>query len=1363
MSKYDFHRLGAASFEQMAQALLEKERRGYGDLIQFGDGADGGREATWSQPPGHPTYARPRGATDDRRVQWIFQAKFHDIGARGWKDAGDAVVSDLRSELTKVLGKHQLNCDRYVLITNVPLSGTRHTGLRDRLSALVDEFHPRIESVEIWGAADLSRMLDNNADVRAAYIELILTGDVIFRLYTHLSDKNDRRDACFRGYLEYLLDSEAKARAEEAGDEDNVLLSRVFIDQSLQLDRPTLPQKYNGLLREWYSSPRRSPESADDSGVVPASLALLLAPADRSLLLAGPGCGKSTITQFLTLYCASRIIAPSIAHTLAGRLSLGTDLTPAGVDVGCELRFPFRIELRRFAKWRRQSLGQATTPTLAQYVVEELIGKNVSAQGLTEDDIFTLVATNPTLLILDGLDEVPDKDSRSAILKDCSAFVYRCIGEKADLRIIMSSRPQGYNGEFQTFDPVIWEIAPLSESQFDSYCDAWLAERIKTNDERVDAKERIRRGMQSASVKRLATTLLQATVMLTIVRRKSDIPDERHQLFKRYVEVAFQRERTKNALIAQYELELLRLHEVAGYRLHEAVGAGQNGSLSAGRFRELVRDVWLETRGAKAFSGTPNDECAQLAELATDRLVFLTGKGQDQSEIDFLIQPYREYFAAQYLSQHTSGDADLIFERLVERGAFWLNVLQFYVAAAAPAQQLRWLLSKPDFDDDSLTGLIQRVQRQRAALTILPETTRLKLSEVRMVVSAAFPKEYWWTWLRESWGPSILQTARAGEGATHLLKLALELGVIADGFEFVTWLFSAGASRLSLEQPSLLTFLAQCQRDPALKQASLEFAVKHDLPLEFSETDEALAATVLVDDQRARRSSATARILTQLTRFSDEAQLRILCRTGGHIATHSGASTPWQLLRLPVEAALASPLALSQLGVRVMAPQWLRLRPAAQAMLDFRTESPDDMGPCQTYLRAIYETLLHPDDSDAHERARRAAGAAFQPNELPWNFAPSTVLAPSPSLFRTVEDWKKYVQELSQLFDSQESQNALELLLTVDTSSQERPWLLFLFHHQDWESLAENGLIDHKRIERFRESDWGKVLSLPQAYVESVIATVQRPGGSIAIPALPLLRVVLGAHAKGRLFSATASGSLSLIFPSESDSSTVNKLISSALELAPLPKTWTTTFTPALAATPEVLLENVTAFWSRNPTSNPFWYGVYDIEQQQKVLTIARRLANYKELDSVTLGGLLAWQVIDRDNALSSAINTSVCRALAADLTTHNANRAWFALTQTRATLEEAELLAQSTHYQVLCQHAYRTAEHVAHRIASLPQNCSDAESPALRTALSAIVSESNNFPSVVRAAALQSLIELHVSSLAPMDERLWLASSVSS
>ena len=150
------------------------------------------------------------------------------------------------------------------------------------------------------------------------------------------------------------------------------------------------------------------------------------------MLLAGPGYGKSTITQFLALNHADRIIDPEFAALLAKRLKLPSNWTAEDLDASCTMRFPFRVELRRYAKWRKTPPDGATPIGIASYIARQLIGGAVEST-LDQNDIFALISSNPTLLILDGLDEVPNKEDRDGILKDCDAFLYRCSGEKVDL------------------------------------------------------------------------------------------------------------------------------------------------------------------------------------------------------------------------------------------------------------------------------------------------------------------------------------------------------------------------------------------------------------------------------------------------------------------------------------------------------------------------------------------------------------------------------------------------------------------------------------------------------------------------------------------------------------------------------------------------------------------------------------------------------------------------------------------------------------------------------------------------------------------------------------------------------------------
>ncbi len=185
MSKYSFDRITPDNFESMAQALLEKTYRIGGNLIQFGPGADGGREATWTQPVAHPNYSRPRNEQTDVPKEWVFQVKYHDIGQRGWGTARDALVEDLEKELSKIMDKHKVPCHAYVMITNVPFTGVRDLGTRDRISVVVQNWRDRIPEIFVWDAADLARLLDANESVRTAYIDTILPGDMIKAIYYH--------------------------------------------------------------------------------------------------------------------------------------------------------------------------------------------------------------------------------------------------------------------------------------------------------------------------------------------------------------------------------------------------------------------------------------------------------------------------------------------------------------------------------------------------------------------------------------------------------------------------------------------------------------------------------------------------------------------------------------------------------------------------------------------------------------------------------------------------------------------------------------------------------------------------------------------------------------------------------------------------------------------------------------------------------------------------------------------------------------------------------------------------------------------------------------------------------------------------
>jgi len=597
------------------------------------------------------------------------------------------------------------------------------------------------------------------------------------------------------------------------------------------------------------------------------------------------------------------MVKPEYATSLATRLKLPPGISPNDLDAFCEIRFPFRVELRRYAKWRKGVSGENQPVGLATYIVRQLIGNNV-ASSLMEDDIFELASRNPILLILDGLDEVPNKESRDEIIKDCDAFIFRCSGENADVQIVMSSRPQGYNGEFDRFQPLQWRINELSEEDFTAYCHAWLNERIKNAEERSEAEDRIRRGMESEAVKRLATTLLQATVMLTIVRRKSDIPGERHKLFAKYVDVVFEREKAKVDVIAQYERELRRLHETVGYRLHEAIGRGDDGRVPEARFHDYVREIWHLLRGDQHFEGVPNAECNKIVELATDRLVFLSGKGERQTEIDFVIQPYREYFAALYLSNHTEAAPDKVFECLVERGPFWLNVLQFYVALAKPAQQFAWVhraVERPQ-QETGVNKLILEVEYQRATLATLAEYVDFPQAHFQKGILIAFPSANWWTWVGQEWAVPIVRSIRSGEAWRALLKIAEQIDTPTHANAvFILWLLPQVIPQAAPEYQAFLTLVSRFLERPELINEAVSATLLYDLPVTLTNQHEESLIRVMSEYPYQRRLRSAAEATDVFARLPRRGVLRLLCSDAVHFPGRGRFKDAWAYLELPVE------------------------------------------------------------------------------------------------------------------------------------------------------------------------------------------------------------------------------------------------------------------------------------------------------------------------------------------------------------------------------------------------------------------------------------------------------------------------------
>ncbi len=1066
MSKYTFNRMSPEQFEAMAQALLEKRYRIGGKLIQFGAGKDGAREATWTQGPGHHTYSRPANEEKDVPKEWVFQVKYHDLGLRSWSSARDAMIPELESELGKLIHKYRVPCHAYVLITNVPFTGARWVGTRDKVTALQEKWQKEVPEILVWDAADLSKMLDADEDVRTAYLDTILPGDVLKAIYQGVSFRKDRVRSTLLAYLTFVTEWEASARAEEAGDEPGLPLADVFIDLTLKPGHSDT-KDIQAIQMEWRNrSGDRALLLPEDLKKAPASFAFLLADHPRLLLLGGPGLGKSTLTQFLALYQAARAVDKKLVMSLIRRLKLPMGLDANDLDARSLPRFPLRIELRRYARWLGEEQKKEKAGELARYIAEVLINPNTSGT-LGLEDIFNLAASDPILLLLDGFDEVPHPDTRKTILENLHIFLRRVNAEEGDIQLVLSSRPKGYSGEFETFKPLPWELNKLERPDFDDYCKRWIEKRIRGAEEQRDAHERIERGMKSEAVQRLAGSLLQATVMLTIVRRKSEIPHQRHALYQKYVDVIFDREKEKWPVVREWEDVLRCLHEQVGYELHRSMEQSSLEALDGKAFRSYVSSMLEEYTGLELGNRKIREIVDEIIAAATDRLCLLVGKGKDQKEIDFIVQLFREFFAARYLFNHPEANPDRVFAMLVERGAYWANVLQLYVALASAGQQMQWLISTGDsgLDRDSAENIIWATRTRRALLQVLPEFKLQRKTDFKRALREIFHKSTLWTWTKPRPGRERTEL----NFSVEILKVLRFGGLVAKTFETMfadlapvdeavfsveVKLLAEYAARNSGEHERLRNKLQSLLEQKDTRWMALMAVMDHDLEIDlFGCPLEEYPPNVRV---HILPYPYPARLFQCQTR---EKQCELIL---GSRSIHGGEEDALvrYLEKLTSETSEIKTFTFSDKSVTLHLESYFSHGGHLFTGLSSYCEELEAMNSNYAkYLSALIRAGVEPTNLALDERAERLDKQLAPYIAGKWR--KERMLGPSPSLFPSPSRWQQYKRELFDLTNL----NPHWIVEDLKTFRTGFLWTALLFHPDDWHLLLEQGLFSEKEFQ----------------------------------------------------------------------------------------------------------------------------------------------------------------------------------------------------------------------------------------------------------------------------------------------------------
>ena len=232
----------------------------------------------------------------------------------------------------------------------------------------------------------------------------------------------------------------------------------------------------------------------------------------RYVIVGGPGQGKSTVGQFLCQMYRAAILQDCPAHTIAPEVrsvlnQIERQCMQDGVELPSARRFPVRIISDQFAT----DLANSEVSSLLAFILKQIV--TASQHSCSADDLRRWLKFYPWLIVLDGLDEVPATSNRNQVLEAAIEFFSQAAVLDADVLVVATTRPQGYNDEFSQRFYSHRYLSPLSEDRALHYAERLTQSRYATEPTR---KARILRRLRAALDQETTARLMQTPLQVTI-------------------------------------------------------------------------------------------------------------------------------------------------------------------------------------------------------------------------------------------------------------------------------------------------------------------------------------------------------------------------------------------------------------------------------------------------------------------------------------------------------------------------------------------------------------------------------------------------------------------------------------------------------------------------------------------------------------------------------------------------------------------------------------------------------------------------------------------------------------------------------
>lgn len=655
----------------------------------------------------------PVGQPDGGRDGWdpesktVLQVKYHRLDE---EDNADWMIRTLEKEKEKILRLAERGATSYVMATNA--RGTAHldTGRIDLVQKWLDTNLP-IQATCLW-RDDIDRRVDKaNPALKLKYSEIITLEDGIELLVSAvLGGGNDRQKDALRAFI-----------AAQFGVDRNVKFKQISLSNDLLdlfIDVPVgLPTKL------FYSEKRSSsamtsmrdslmnalgknhgvhidhsvvegnetliPSSRDGRGVGSGTAEFLLSSGVQEylklvVLEGAPGQGKSTLAQFVCQVHRARFLQKREVLERIGDAYRST-----------EFRIPVKVDLRDFSamldgKSPFAMAQQSESRTLDTFIAQ-LISHNSGGIEFNTHDWLSVVKNLPVLLFLDGLDEVPDMAMRQIIVDAIGDSLARWAEFKSDVQVVVTSRPSifGRSPSFEKYGFVTLKLRNLDEVRTSEYAQKWVRANELDDFDARDVIKILNEKLELAHIRELTRNPMQLTILLSLIHQVGhSLPDQRTDLYRRYLELFLTREADKSARVREHQPILIGFIQYLAWVLQVAAESSKSaGSISADAIQDLARGYLRDRGRSEALADDLFDGGLERIFVLVERIEGL---------YEFEVQPLREYFCAQhlyttapvgtYLTTELRGDRAQRFEALAAN-PFWLNVCRFYAGSYTRAEK----------------------------------------------------------------------------------------------------------------------------------------------------------------------------------------------------------------------------------------------------------------------------------------------------------------------------------------------------------------------------------------------------------------------------------------------------------------------------------------------------------------------------------------------------------------------------------------------------------------------------------------------------------------------------------------------------